>query len=123
MVERGMAEPSDTKEQGGRNGHLAQVINVLRSGPASRTEIARVTGISRTTVSTVVADLREGGLVREESASSAPTERGGRPPVQVALEPLAGVAVGVDFDHDHVKVAAADLAHNVLATRHRDLDV
>jgi predicted NBD/HSP70 family sugar kinase len=41
----------------------------------------------------------------------------------VALEPLAGVAIGVDFDHDHVKVAVADLTHKVLATRDRDLDV
>ncbi len=107
-----------------REQNLARVVAALRvGGRASRTDIARMTGISRTTASSVVTELRRAGLVREGSASTAPTRQGGRPPVLVELDPLAGLAVGIDFDHDRVHVAVSDLAHAILAERVVDLDV
>ena len=74
-------------------------------------------------MTSLLAELAEAGLVREESAPSAPTSQGGRPPVLVALEPRSAVAVGVDFDHDGVRVAVADVSHAILADIERDLDV
>ncbi len=46
----------------------------------------------------------------------------GRPPVLVALDRAAGVALGLDFGKRHLRVAVADLAHVVLAERHAQLD-
>ena len=46
----------------------------------------------------------------------------GRPPVLVALDRAAGVALGLDFGKRHLRVAVADLAHEVLAERHEQLD-
>ncbi|MCW3063279.1 MAG: hypothetical protein JWN32_451, partial [Solirubrobacterales bacterium] len=46
----------------------------------------------------------------------------GRPPVLVALHRRAGVALGIDFGKRHVRVALSDLAHAMLAERHRALD-
>jgi predicted NBD/HSP70 family sugar kinase len=43
--------------------------------------------------------------------------------VRLALHDSSGAVVGIDFGHSHVQVAVADLAHNVLAERFRDLDV
>ena len=107
-----------------REQNLARVITALRlAGSISRSELARRTGISRTTVTSLLAELAEAGLVREESAPGAPTSQGGRPPVLVALEPRSAVAIGVDFDHDGVRVAVADLSHAILADVERDLDV
>ena len=107
-----------------RGQNLVRIVGALRgSGAVSRADIARLTGISRTTVSSVVAELGRAGWIREDGAHGAPTSQGGRPPVLVALEPLAGLAVGIDFDHDHVRVAVADLAHEVRAERELALDV
>ncbi len=47
----------------------------------------------------------------------------GRPAVQLVLQKTSRAVLGIDFGHSHVQVAVADLAHNVLAERHRDLDV
>jgi predicted NBD/HSP70 family sugar kinase len=41
----------------------------------------------------------------------------------VALDPSAGLALGIDFGHRHLRVAVSDLSHTVLAERWRELDV
>jgi predicted NBD/HSP70 family sugar kinase len=96
---------------------------VLRErGRISQADIARVTGLSRTTVHTLVSELKESGLVQEIEAS-APDVRGGRPAMQLTLRRSSLAVVGIDFGHSHVQVAVADIAHNVLAERRCDLDV
>ncbi|MDX6664419.1 MAG: hypothetical protein QOG68_625 [Solirubrobacteraceae bacterium] len=106
-----------------RDRNRAQVIDVLRqTGMASRAEIARLAGLSRTTVSSLVVELQGSGLVMEVSGATANGSRG-RPAVLLALQPAAGAVVGVDFGHTHLRVALADLSSRVLAERHRELDV
>ena len=43
--------------------------------------------------------------------------------MQLVLQDSSSAVVGIDFGHSHVLVAAADLAHNVLAERRCELDV
>jgi predicted NBD/HSP70 family sugar kinase len=103
-----------------------RVIDALRDrGRASRAEIARATGLSRSTVSSIVSDLIESGLLSEhaEETGVAHGEAGGRPPVLLSLNPSAGLAVGIDFGHTHLRVAVSDLSHEVLAESRRELDV
>jgi predicted NBD/HSP70 family sugar kinase len=109
-----------------RERNRQRVLGALREqGRTSQAEIARATGLSRTTVSKVVAELKETGLidVLEVKASDPHGIHGGRPSVQLALRDLSTAVVGVDFGHSHVQVAVGDVAHNVLAERRCDLDV
>lgn len=104
-----------------RNRH--RVMEVLRiQGRTSQSDIARATGLSRTTVHTVIGQLKESGVVVEVDGKR-PEAGGGRPAVQLVLRNTSRAVLGIDFGHSHVQVAVADLAHNVLAERHRDLDV
>jgi predicted NBD/HSP70 family sugar kinase len=106
-----------------RDRNRERVVEVLRErGRTSQADIARVTGLSRTTVHTLVAELKDSGLVHEVE-SRVPDVRGGRPPVLLVLRDSSLAVVGIDFGHSHVKVAIADLAHNLLAERRCDLDV
>ena len=84
-----------------------------------------MTGLSRSTVSNIVSDLIEAGLVSEQDDATgvAHGDQGGRPPVPLSLNKSAGVALGVDFGHTHLRVAVADLSHDVLAEEGRELDV
>ncbi|MGH2983268.1 MAG: ROK family transcriptional regulator [Solirubrobacterales bacterium] len=103
-----------------------RVIDALRErGQVSRAEIARLTGLSRSTVSSIVADLVEAEMIREEADGTgvAQGDQGGRPPVLLSLNPAAGLALGVDFGHTHLRVAVSDMAHEVLAESRRELDV
>jgi predicted NBD/HSP70 family sugar kinase len=110
-----------------REANRSRVIDALRhEGSASRTDLVRITGLSRTTITTLVGDLQERGLVveQEEDAVERPERPGrGRPPVLLRLAPSAGAALGLDFGHRHVRVAVADLSSTVLAERRIDVDV
>ena len=68
-----------------------RVIRALREeGQISRAEIARRTGLSRSTVSSLVADLQADGLVVERpEPGSAHGAQGGRPPILLVLRRLA----------------------------------
>lgn len=97
-----------------------RVIGVLREkGAASRADISRVSGLSRSTVSNVVAELIAGGLAREADEALPASGGTGRPAVPVLLDPSAGAALGLEIGHDGVRAVVCDLAHNVLAERRR----
>src|ERR671933_820516 len=101
-----------------------RVIHALRDqGLISRAEIARRTGLSRSTVSSLVADLQADGLVVERAEPGhAYGAQGGRPPILLSFDASAGAAVGIDFGHSHLRVAVSDLAGAILAEREEPLD-
>src|SRR3954470_4390476 len=100
-----------------RTANRRRVIETLRStGSMTRSALARATGLSRTTISTLLGELIEQGLVTE--ASDAGVRRGaGRPATVVRLDHSAGAAVSIDVGARHLAVAVGDLAHRVLAER------
>ena len=109
-----------------RERNRLRVIDALRSrGAISRAEIARQTGLSRSTVSSLVADLQATGMVVERAVEgvAAAGPQGGRPPVLVALDSSAGAVVGLDFGHDSLRVAVADLSYAILAETAVELEV
>jgi predicted NBD/HSP70 family sugar kinase len=109
-----------------RERNRQSVLGALREqGRTSQADIARATGLSRTTVSKLVAELKGTGLVDVLAVRpSVPRgAHGGRPSVHLALKDLSSAVVGIDFGHSHVQVAVGDAAHNVLAERLCDLDV
>lgn len=100
-----------------------RVLAALRErGRVSQAEIARITGLSRTTVHTLVAELKGSGVIHEVEVGT-PDFRGGRPAALLMLRDSSLTVVGIDFGHSHVGVAVADIGHNVLAERRCDLDV
>src|ERR1043166_9325492 len=103
-----------------------RVLDTLRRrGSVSRADIARQTGLSRTTVSNLVGDLLAEGVVVEQATEDRPSAspNGGRPPTLLTLDPSAGAVVGIDFGHDEVRVAVADLAYTLLSETSCALDV
>ncbi len=111
---------------GRRSGSLAslrelnrrRVVGALEElGVASRADVARRTGLSPSTVSTLVSELEAAGLVveRDDPGGEDTVLRGGRPPRPIALGRAAGVALGIDFGKQHLAVVACDRSHQVLA--------
>ncbi|MCB0882968.1 MAG: ROK family transcriptional regulator [Thermoleophilia bacterium] len=106
-----------------RRTNTRRVVDALRGARSlSRAEIARLTGLSRSTVSTVVGDLLETGLLREGAADRPSISGTGRRGVTVSINPSAGAALGIDIAHDGVRAIVADLAGTVLCERVRVLD-
>jgi predicted NBD/HSP70 family sugar kinase len=108
-----------------RAGNQRAVLGLLAGeGPMSRADLVRASGLSRTTVSSLVAELIRTGQVTETDDRARPHKGGsGRPPVLVRLSAPTGGVVGVDVGHGHVRVAVADRAGAVLAEDHTLVDV
>jgi len=103
---------------GVRAANRDRILDLLRSaGPMSQADLARASGLSPATVSSLARELREDGWLEPDDGDG-PAR--GRP---LALSRSAGVAVGIDFGHSHVRVAVADLAHTILAEAEEALDV
>ena len=99
-----------------------RVLEIVRErGQVSRGDIARQTGLARSTVSNLVGELQRDGFVVERDP--APSSQGGRPAALLTLNPSAGAVIGMHFDHGSVRVALADLDHTILAEARCDLDV
>ena len=99
--------------------NLERVVRAVRlAGSLTQAEIARTTGLSAATVSNIVRELRDNGTVQVT-----PTSSGGRRARSVALSGDAGIVVGVDFGHSHLRVAVGNLAHQVLAEQSEPIDV
>ena len=108
-----------------RAGNSRAVISLLAAqGAMSRADLARATGLSRTTVSSLVTTLIASGHVVETADRGSPHKGGsGRPPLLVALSAPTGGVVGVDIGHAHIRVAAADRTGAVLTQDVASVDV
>ena len=103
---------------------LRVLETVQQRGAISRVDITRTTGLSRTTVSSLVTELLSEGVLSERAAEPpAPSPGGGRPATLLALSPDGGSVLGVHLGHESVRVVLADLSGDVLGERQREIDV
>jgi predicted NBD/HSP70 family sugar kinase len=104
-----------------RAANVAVVLDALRRhGSMSRTELARVTGLSRTTVISIVDELAE----RQHIAiSDRPAQHAmGRPAAEISLHAGAGVVVGISAAGEDLELVLTDLAGALLTRRGARID-
>jgi len=87
------------------------VLNYVREKePISRAEISHETALQRSTVSLIVEELKNQGLIYEIEGEST----GGRPPTLLKLRAAGCIAIGVDLGTAQTTVATGDLVGRVL---------
>src|SRR4051812_23297567 len=97
-----------------RNINRQIVLNYVRErAPISRAEISHETELQRSTVSLIVEELKDRGLVAEMEGEST----GGRPPLLLQLKAAGPIAIGVDLGTKQTVVATSDLAGRVLTQK------
>jgi N-acetylglucosamine repressor len=83
------------------------VLKILfESARISRAEIARMTGLTRTTVSDIITDLIEGGLVSEVGTG---VSIGGKSPIMLSLVDDSRLMIGLDLAYNQFRGAVVDL--------------
>jgi predicted NBD/HSP70 family sugar kinase len=90
--------------------HIRQV------GPCSRAELARLSGLSKPTVSLALANVERSGLVREAGQR---TGMPGRSAVLYEIRPDAGYVLGLDIGREYLRGALADLTGTVIGRSSR----
>jgi len=99
--------------------NLSTVLRYLQeSAPLSRARLADLTGLNKTTVSSLVDELRDRGLVHEIGQA---TSGGGRPATLLDLNPQAGHIIGVELGVDFISVILTDFLGRVLWRQRQDI--
>lgn len=83
---------------------------VRRRGVISRAEIARLTGLAAQTVSNIVEQLREDGMLLEQRR---PSSGRGKPPLDLTVNPDGAFSLGIVFDRRRLVVAMLNLAGDI----------
>lgn len=101
-----------------RGSHEARVLATLRArGALDRAALQQATGLSRTTLSTIVRDLFSRGALTESSRTTSDAEpKRGRPPSLIGLNPASGSAVGIDLASRWTRVVVANVAHETIGS-------
>lgn len=76
------------------------------NSPLSRLDLSQQVGLSSATVTNVVSDLLEAGVVKERGVAES---EGGRPRTLLVVNPRHGYLVGVDVGETHVQLELFDL--------------
>jgi glucokinase-like ROK family protein len=102
-----------------RERNLAIMLNYLweAGGPVSRTHLVEISGLNKSTVGSLLAQLQSWGLVKESGMSG---PRPGRPGVLIDLNPDAGRVIGAEIGVDYISVVVTDLKANVVWCRKVD---
>ncbi|MFD4501517.1 ROK family protein [Streptomyces sp. NPDC058457] len=96
---------------------LSELATLVATGRASsKSDLARLTGLSRTTVSKRLDVLVRRGLLSTRLGDST----GGRPAVELGIDPAAGVVAAVDVVAAHCRVGVLDLGVRLLADAYVD---
>lgn len=97
-----------------RQSNQRAILMVLaRSGGASNAEISRETGLAPQTVSAVVAELEQAGLLMRGTARRDGTR--GQPATPLYINPEGAYAVGAEIGWQRLELVLTDLAGHVLA--------
>jgi predicted NBD/HSP70 family sugar kinase len=88
------------------------VLELLqKQSPISRASVAKQTGLTKATVSTLVAELMEDNLLYEIGTGES---SGGRKPVMLVFRQDAGYAIGVDLGVNYIHAVLTDLKGEII---------
>jgi N-acetylglucosamine repressor len=115
-----MAFPTKATHQQTRAYNSALVLRALYDfGPISRADVARLSGLTRTTVGDLVAELLSDGLAREVGRGPS---TGGKAPILVELVDDARHVIAVDLGEQAFRAAIVDLRGQICRVVERPVD-
>ncbi|AGP59163.1 ROK family transcriptional regulator [Streptomyces rapamycinicus] len=97
--------------------HSELITHIATGRASSKTELARLTGLSRTTISKRLDTLTRRGLLSTHLGDST----GGRPAMELGVNPAAGVVAAIDIGLAHCRVGVLDLGVHLLDAAYVDI--
>ncbi|MGE5621076.1 MAG: ROK family transcriptional regulator [archaeon] len=96
-----------------RSINRAMILNIIRTKqPIHRTEIAKITGLNKSTVSSIVNSLLEENLIFEQVK---PEQNVGRNPVNLFLRKNSYLTGAISIDADTASLAIIDIDGSIIA--------
>lgn len=98
-----------------------RIINLLtKERELTKLDISRKLDISVPTVTTIVGELKEDGMVEEAGMA---TSTGGRKPVIIRFLPDSRYSIGIDLGRDYVRAVLTNLDSSIIEDKKKELSV
>jgi predicted NBD/HSP70 family sugar kinase len=111
-----MKQDQDTIRQHNKK----MILDIIRTQrPISRSEISRITKMSPTSISRIVGELCDEGVIKETDTSM---NKVGRKAVILDINPQAVYTIGVDLDKEFIKIGIMDFCSNIVAGKKVEYD-
>ncbi|HET7027848.1 MAG TPA: ROK family transcriptional regulator [Candidatus Limnocylindrales bacterium] len=108
-----------THQQTRAHNSLLVLRTVYDRSTVSRSDIARITGLTRTSVSDLIGELIDSGLIEEVGRGPS---TGGKAPILLRVVPRGREVIGLDLDGEAFSGVRVDLRGTVLHAAERPLD-
>ena len=118
MIVHPLQKGSNAERSKHRN-RQAVLGQVRIAGAIGRAEIARALSLTTQTVSNIIAELSQDGMLLEKGRLSAGR---GLPAIQYALNPKGGYALGIEVRPDAIFAALLDMQGNAVTTERVAID-
>ena len=97
------------------------LLRLIRDGAGiTRADLARRTGLARSTITQRLEQLQSLGLLKEIGGSES---TGGRPPMKLAFNEDAALVLAADLGATHSRLAVTNLGGRVLASDRGDIEI
>ncbi len=94
-----------------------RLLNIIKQkGPISRSELAKQTRISKVAISDIVNRLNDDGFILEIGKGNS-TNRGGKRPTLLKLNPENGYVIGIEIQRRHAVVVLANIQSEIKEMR------
>ena len=112
----------DNALQAVRRRHELRVLETLVAhGKRTRRQLETDTKLSRTTLSAIVGELRQRGVLMENEQLLHTTGRHGRPTKVLSLNPGAGAAIGIELGRRRISVSVLGFDGSTVTNEYRDI--
>lgn len=92
----------------------SKILQILHLEACSRIELSRRMGLTRASISIIINQLIEEGILREGAQQAA---RGGRPSVAIEINPDAAYALGISLKRDCLRMGMMNLKGQIFGYR------
>lgn len=117
-----MLTPDENALQAVRRRHELRVLeSLVAHGSRTRRDLEADTKLSRTTLSAIVGDLRQRGVLTETDQQLSSAGRNGRPTKVLSLNPTAGACVGIELGRRRISITVAGFDGSIISHEHRDV--
>jgi glucokinase-like ROK family protein len=107
-----MAKRRSADQEAVRKVNTSLVLNTLRAqAPLSRAELANHIGLNRSTISNIINELIEDGIVQELDTMESNI---GRPGIALSLKPEGGAVIGIEIGVGFISVILTDFVAKIL---------